>query len=327
VNPTPLPLAVVAFDRVVPFDLAIPTDVFDHVLLADGSHAYDVRVCASTREVSAGRFHVRVQHGLDALAHAHTIVVPGIDDLDAPVSRELIDALCGAFQRGARLMSVCTGAFVLAAAGLLDGRRATTHWRATAALAQRYPAIDVQPGVLYVDEGPILTSAGGSAVLDICLHVIQLDLGAAHACAAATLAAAPLQRAGTQPQVVVQALPANEGSSLAPLLDWLHEHLHLELTIEQIARRAGTSVRSLNRRFREQIGTTPLQWLIRARIHRAQRLLETTTLSVQEIAEHSGFGTAVSFREHFRRTTGVNPNAYRRGWKERASAPMSHLGV
>lgn len=311
-------VAIVAMDSVVPTDLAIPTDVFGHVLLPDGRPGYEVQVCSVAPEVRVGArgvFHLRTQHGLDALAHAHTIVLAGIDDLGTHVPADLIAALRAAAARGARLASICSGAFVLAATGLLDGKRATTHWAGAEELARRHPAIIVDPDVLYVDQGQILTSAGATAGMDLCLHLVRLDYGCAAAAEAAKLAVVALERDGSQAQQVVHAPPAFDGSSLAPLLDWLHEHLHSELTLEQIARQAAMSERTLNRRFRQQLGTTPRQWLIRARVRRAQMLLETTTLSVEHIAAHVGFPSMTTFRQQFRRVAQANPGAYRRVFK------------
>ena len=219
--------------------------------------------------------------------------------------------------RGARVASVCSGAFLLAATGLLDGRRATTHWRAAAELARRYPRIRVEPDVLYVDEGQVLTSAGAAAAFDLCLHMVRRDYGSAVAVEAARVSVMPLERDGGQTQFIVHPPPAPDGASLAPLLRWLEENTHRELSLDDLARRAALSVRSLNRRFREQTGTTPLQWLLRARVRRAQLLLETTAQSVSRVAADAGFGSVTAFREHFRRVAATSPQAYRRAFRGR----------
>ncbi|MBZ4324345.1 GlxA family transcriptional regulator, partial [Streptomyces huiliensis] len=218
---------------------------------------------------------------------------------------------------GARVASICSGAFVLAAAGLLDGLRATTHWRAAGRLAADHPEVDVDPDVLYVDNGRVLTSAGAAAGLDLCLHMVRRDHGSAVAADTARLSVMPLEREGGQAQFVVHDHPpVPAGSALEPLLDWLGENLARSLTVDDIAARAGVSARTLTRRFREQTGTTPLQWLHRARIRRAQRLLEDTRLPVERVGAEVGFGSPTAFRDRFRRTTGVSPRAYRRAFAD-----------
>jgi transcriptional regulator GlxA family with amidase domain len=325
-------VAVVVPDGVVAFDLATPCDVFGRVQLAGGRAGYRVRVCGVRREVDAGAFGVRPRYGLEGLAGADTVILPGTVDLSAPVPPRLVSAVRAAAAAGARVASICTGAFLLAATGLLDGRRATTHWLAADELSRRHPAVRVDPDVLYVDEGQFLTSAGAAAGLDLCLHIVRLDYGAAVAADAARLSVMPLERAGGQSQFIRHAPPAPDGSSLEPLLRWLAEHLRQPHTLSAVARRAALSVRTLNRRFREQTGTTPLQWLLRARVRRAQHLLETTVHSVESVATEAGFGSATAFREHFRRVVATSPQAYRRAFRaaprssEAASPERTHAG-
>lgn len=270
-----------------------------------------MQVCGETPEVRTRGFNIRVPWTLTDLARADTIVVPGIDDPTAPVPDAIVAALRSAWANGARLASICSGSFVLAAAGLLDGKRATTHWLAAEALAMRYPAVRVDPDVLFVDEGRIITSAGSSAGLDMCLHLLRRDHGHAVAAHAARLAVAPLDREGGQAQFIRHEPPASS-ASLAPLLDWMQQNAHRPVTIGELAHRTATSPRTLARRFREQTGTTPLQWLITARVRRAQELLETTSLSVEQIATAAGFDGAAALRQRFRRTVGVSPKVYRR---------------
>jgi transcriptional regulator GlxA family with amidase domain len=313
-------VAIVATDGVIPADLATPCAVLGCVRLRDGRPGYDVRVCGTSRDVDAGLFRMRVRHGLAELAHADTIVLPGIEDVDAPISDALVRAVRRAAARGARVASVCSGAFLLAATGLLDGRRAATHWLAAAELARRYPRIRVDPDVLYVDEGQVLTSAGAAAAFDLCLHLVRRDYGSAAAVHAARASVMPLERDGAQSQYIVHAAPSPDGSSLAPLLHWLQKNLHAELTLDAIARRGAMSIRSLTRRFREQTGTTPLQWLIRARVRRAQVLLETTAHSVERVATDAGFGSVTALREHFRRLVATSPRAYRRAFRSKRRA-------
>jgi transcriptional regulator GlxA family with amidase domain len=308
-------VAVLALPGVIAFDLATPIEVFGRTRLPDGRSAYQVRICAAEPEIDAGAFTLRAPWGLDALAEADTIILPGTADPTAPIPPEVLDALCSAAARGTRIASICAGAFILAATGLLDGHRATTHWLATAPLAARHPGIAVDPDVLYVDNGQFLTSAGAAAGLDLCLHLIRRDHGAAVAADAARLSVMPLERAGGQAQFIVHEPPTPDGATLEPLLRWMQDNAERELTLDDLAARAGLSTRTLNRRFREQTGTTPLQWLHRVRVHHAQYLLETTTHPVDRIAGQVGFGSPTAFRDRFKRLTGTSPQAYRRAFQ------------
>jgi transcriptional regulator GlxA family with amidase domain len=308
-------VAVLALDGVLAFDLSTPVEVFGRARLPDGRSAYTVLVCSPADEVDAGVFAVRAPWGLDALAWADTIVVPGLADPTAPIPEDVLAALRDAAEGGTRMASICVGAFTLAAAGLLEGLRATTHWAAAEELSSRFPGVDVDPDVLFVDNGQVLTSAGAAAGLDLCLHMIRCDHGSAVAADAARLAVMPLERDGGQAQYIVHESPGADGSSLEPLLRWMEENGHRELTLEDIATRATMSTRTLNRRFREQTGTTPLRWLRRSRVRRAQYLLETTGHSVERIALQVGFGSPTSFRDHFKLLVGTSPHAYRRAFR------------
>ena len=306
-------VAVLALDRVIPFDLSTPIEVFTRTRLPDGRPGYQIRVCAQKAEIDAGAFTVRAPWGLDGLKGADTIIVPGTADPAAPLAPAVRDALRAAAADGTRIASICSGTFPLAATGLLDGLRATTHWTAAARLAALHPGVEVDPGVLYVDNGQFLTSAGAAAGLDLCLHMIRRDYGSAVAADAARLSVMPLEREGGQSQFIVHDHPpVPQGSALEPLLTWLQDNLGRDLTLADIATQAGTSTRTLIRRFREQAGTTPLQWLHRARVRQAQHLLETTQHSVERIGAQVGFGSPTAFRDRFKRTTGVSPHAYRR---------------
>nr|WQM80053.1 AraC family transcriptional regulator [Streptomyces sp.] len=306
-------IAVLALDQVIPFDLSTPIEVFTRTRLPDGRPGYQIRVCAERREIDTGTFALRAPWGLDGLDGADTIIVPGTADPAAPLAPEVRDALRAAAANGTRIASICSGTFSLAAAGLLDGLRATTHWIAAGLLATAYPDIEVDPDVLYVDNGQVLTSAGAAAGLDLCLHMIRRDYGSAVAAHAARLSVMPLEREGGQAQFIVHDYaPTPQGSVLEPLLTWLQDNLGRDLTLADIASHAGTSTRTLIRRFREQTGTTPLQWLHRARIRQAQHLLETTPHSVERIGAQVGFGSPTAFRDRFKRTTGVSPHTYRR---------------
>ncbi|MGW3560601.1 GlxA family transcriptional regulator [Streptomyces sp. NPDC000963] len=308
-------VAVLALDRVIPFDLSTPIEVFSRTRLPDGRPGYRVRVCAEREEVDAGAFALRAPWGLEGLRGADTVVVPGVADPTAPLSPAVRDALRSAAAEGTRIASLCVGTFPLAATGLLDGLRVTTHWQAAGLLAALHPEVDVDPDVLYVDNGRFLTSAGAAAGLDLCLHMIRRDYGSAVAADAARLSVMPLEREGGQAQFIVHDhTPTPRGSELEALLAWLRENLARDLTLADIAARSGTSTRTLIRRFRDQTGTTPLQWLHRARIRRAQHLLETTEHSVERIGAQVGFGSPTTFRDRFKRTTGVSPQTYRRAF-------------
>ncbi|NEA23205.1 GlxA family transcriptional regulator [Actinomadura bangladeshensis] len=314
-------VAVLALDGVVAFDLAVPGQVFGVTSTPDGVPLYETRVCTPPGGVQTsamlGRMRVDTPFGLDALAAAGTIVVPGHEDVRSDPPAEVLDALREAASRGARIASICVGAFVLAAAGLLDGRRATTHWRYASALARRFPDVEVDPSVLYVDGGQVLTSAGVAAGIDLCLHLVRRDHGSAAAAHTARRIVMPPQRDGGQAQFIRHEDPPDGDAALQPTLAWLEANLHRPLTLDDIARHASVSVRTLTRRFREQAGTTPQQWLARARVHRAQQLLESTDLPVERVAAEAGFGSPVTLRAHFARRVGASPLAYRSAFRAR----------
>ena len=311
-------VAVIAYHGVLPFDLATPCEVFARVAVPDIAEPYRVRVCGTARTVKAGLVDLRAPYTLAEVAGAQTLILPGIADPGAPVPREVITAVRDAADRGTRVASICTGAFVLAATGLLDGLRATTHWAAAPMLTKAYPAVSVDPGVLFVDNGQILTSAGAAAGLDLCLHMVRRDYGSAVAAHAARLAVMPLERDGGQAQFIVQP-PPTSAANLQPLLHWLAKNLHRELSTVDIARQAGMTPRTLSRQFKQQVGTTLLQWLLTARVRRAQELLETTCLSVEQVAVQTGFGAATMLRERFAKVVGTTPTAYRRALGTRSA--------
>jgi transcriptional regulator GlxA family with amidase domain len=316
-------VAVVAFDGVVLGDLSTPCEIFGRVRGRDGRALYDVRICSIAPEVKSEHVTLRVPWRLSSLSRADTVIVPGIADIDQSLPQDLLRAIRRAVDRGARVASICSGAFVLAAAGALDGLRATTHWLSAAELARRYPAIDVDADVLYVDNGDVLTSAGAAAGLDLCLHLVRRDLGAEAAAEVARAAVMPLERAGGQAQFIVHETPAGDHTSIGQLLTWIEQNLRKDLSLPVIARRAAMSTRTLSRHFRAQVGATPADWIARARVRRAQHLLETTELAVERVAAEAGFGSAAVMREHFGEIVGTTPLAYRRAFcrgKEQQSA-------
>jgi transcriptional regulator GlxA family with amidase domain len=304
-------VAVLAMHGVIPFDLAIPCEVFGYATAPGVAEPYGVRVCGEARDIKAGAYDLRVSWDLAQLSRAHTIVVPGIRQPTMPIGDEVIAALRQAAAGGARIASICTGAFVLAAAGLLDGLRATTHWRATRDLAALYPRVVVDPNVLYVDHGKILTSAGATAGIDMCLHMVRQDYGAAAAVDAARLALVPLVRDGGQVQFIAEE-PSRTGTTLDQVLEWIDKNLQNDLSLETIADRACISPRTLSRRFKEQTGMTPIGWVLRTRVRRAQALLESTSAGVEDVAAQVGFESAATLRVHFHRIVGINPTTYRR---------------
>ena len=315
-------VAVIALPGTIAFDLATPVEVFGQVRLASGRAGYHVVVCGTDSVVSAGPLRIATDHGLEALAAADTIVVPGRYDVTDPTPPAVLLALRDAFARGTRIASICTGAFTLAAAGLLDGRRATTHWRAADLFRAAFPSVHLDPDVLYVDEGQVLTSAGASAGLDLCLHVVQRDHGAAVAADAARVAVAPLHRSGGQAQFIQRnqrgrLAPIAERTELDDVLAWIEHEAHREVVLADIAAHAAVSVRTLNRRFQAETGQTPMQWLTGVRVRHAQQLLETTSHGVERIGREVGFASPANFREQFRRLAGVSPQNYRNTFRER----------
>ena len=306
-----------------PFELGVVAEVFGYDRSADGLPTYDFAVCAAEPGpvMTGAGFRIDVPYGLERLAAADLIVVPGWDDTDGVPPPELLDALRDAVARGARVTSVCTGAFVLAAAGLLDGRRATTHWRHAAELARRYPAIDVDPNVLYIDDGLVLTSAGTAAGIDLCLHLLRLEHGATVANDIARRMVVPPHRDGGQAQYIETPVTDHvPGDDLAAVLDWALGHLDQSLSVTDLASRALMSVRTFNRRFVAVTGTTPHRWINSQRIRLAQRLLEETELDVEQVAQQSGFGTAATLRQQFSRHRGTAPQLYRRSFRRGEAA-------
>lgn len=312
-------VVALCLDGLVAFDLTAPAQAFGLAARPGGEPLYEFSTCspdgAEVRTTSG--FGVSPQAGLGALRRADTVVVPGYAGLLEPPPAEALAALRAAGRRGARVLSVCTGAFALSHAGLLDGRRATTHWAWAGELARRFPQVAVDPDALFVDEGEVLTSAGLSAGIDLSLHVIRRDFGvAAGERVARHMVAAP-HREGGQAQFF-KAGPADVGGSLEPTRRWAAERLEEPLDVAAMSAHAGVSPRTFARRFREETGTTPLQWLLAQRVLEARRLLEESDLPVETVAWRVGFGTAASLRDHFRRATATTPTAYRGSFRPAA---------
>jgi len=305
----PAHVVVLALDGVLPLDAGIPMQIFRHRSVAP--YRLTMAGARPGNVPAADGFAYAVEHGVDALIDADTIIVPGHDDLSRPIDSVIIDGLRTARDRGVRIASVCTGAFVLAAAGLLDGLRATTHWAEVDELARRYPLIDVDPGVLFVDEGQILTSAGVAAGIDLCLHLIRRDHGVRAANEVARRIVAAPYRSGGQAQYLPRNLPERTGEAFARTREWALARLDEDLTVPELAAHARVSVRTFSRRFLADTGRTPLQWLLRARVDLARELLETSDLTVDQVAARSGLGSGANLRLHFRRVLDTSPSAYR----------------
>jgi transcriptional regulator GlxA family with amidase domain len=308
------------------FELAVVCEVFGLDRTTEGLPGFDFAVCAIDRpplRTGAG-FVIDTAHGLERLESADLVAIPAWNPIDKPVPAPLIAALRRAMVRGARVMSVCSGAFVLAAAGLLDGRRATTHWRYTDALAARYPAVGVDPNVLYVDEDPVFTSAGTAAGIDLCLHLVRKELGSDVANAIARRMVVPPRRDGGQAQYIEQSVPGvTADSRVAATLDWARLHLDEDLTISRLAARLHMSTRSFARHFQAAVGTTPHRWLLGQRIVAAQQFLEASTLSVEEVATRCGFSSGSALRVQFARRLGTSPLRYRQRFLKERAAPAS----
>jgi AraC family transcriptional regulator, transcriptional activator FtrA len=298
------------------FELAIPCEVFGRFREGLPQPWYNLRICAPSgmRIPVSNGFAASEPDDYGALTRADTVIVTAVRDIYEEPAPDLVAAIKAAHRSGARVVSLCTGAFVLAAAGLLDGRPATTHWNCADELARRYPAVKLNPGVLYVDDGDVLTSAGTTAGIDLCLHIVRRDRGAAVANTLARRLVAPAHRDGGQAQYIESPAAGPDDPGLAPLLDWMRAHLHEPLTLTAIAQHANTTKRTLIRHFRAITGTTPIKWLNAQRIQRARELLETGTLPVEEVGEVSGLGAPANFRRHFIPATGVTPSAYRRAF-------------
>ena len=314
---SPATVSVLAYEGMSVFETGIVTEVFGLPRPEFDVPWYELTVCAETpgtvRLVGGATLHTG--HGLDAFAAAGTLIVPGVADVHADPTPALTGALRAAHRRGARIVSICSGAFALAGAGLLDGRRATTHWRYADLLARRHPAVRVDPDVLYVDDGDILTSAGSAAGLDLCVHLVRRDHGPTIANAVARRLVVPPHREGGQAQFIESPVPGDpEDGRLAASMSWALANLDTPITVDRLARQAHMSARTYLRHFARATGTTPIRWLIDRRVQASLPLLETTTVPIEEVATTVGFETAVTFRHHFAAAMRTSPSAYRRAF-------------
>ena len=314
-------VVVVAYDHVALFEMAIAIEVFGLPRPELEIPWYDFAVCSCDPGPlrTTGGIQLRSSRSLRSLASADTIIVPSWRDPAEPPPPVLLSALRRADRRGARVVSICSGVFVLAAAGLLENKRATTHWRYTDTLRRLHPTIRVEPDVLYVQEGRVFTSAGSAAGIDLCLHLVRLDHGAEIANQVARRLVVPPHRDGGQAQFIAQPVPVENGQGLGLALDWVLSRLDQPLDVRALAKAAALSPRTLVRRFHSELGSTPHRWLNRQRVLEAQRQLEKSGRSIDEVAEAVGFGTAQTLRLHFRRTLGTTPTAYRRRFTTQTS--------
>jgi transcriptional regulator GlxA family with amidase domain len=307
-------IAVVLMEDVALFEFGVLSEVFGIDRTDDGVPAFDFKVC-STRpgEALSTSSHSAViaPYGLEELEDADLVALPATT-WRHEYDERILDALRRAHERGAILLTVCSGAFVLGKAGLLDGRNCATHWRYAKLFREQYPLANLDADVLFVDDGDIITSAGTAAGIDACLHLVRRELGSAVATRIARRMVVPPQRDGGQRQYVEVPVPESSGESLQPVLDWMVDHLTIEHTVPELARRARMSDRTFARRFVAETGTTPLKWVTTQRVLHARTLLEQTKLGIEQIASESGFGTAALLRHHFRRVVGVPPQDYRR---------------
>jgi len=325
----PRRVVVLAYDGLCTFEFGIVVELFGLRRQNLGVEWYDFEVCSAERGPirATGGIRVEARRGLRCFEQAGTIVIPGWRDADEPPPQPLVRALRSAHAGGARLVSICSGVFVLAATGLLDGKRVTTHWRYVDRLRARFPKVRVEPDVLYVDEGSILTSAGSAAGIDLCLHIVRCDYGAEIANEIARSLVMPPHREGGQAQYVREPMPSTGTGGLAPLMQWAQSHLDKTLQVEDLARKAAMSPRTFARRFGEQTGTTPHQWLTYQRLLAAQRRLETTVESIDQVAEAVGLQTAATLRQHFSRVLGTTPTAYRRKFSTRIEETAARNGI
>jgi transcriptional regulator GlxA family with amidase domain len=315
-------VAVVVLDGFTPFEMGVVCEVFGVDRTDDGLPAYDFAVVASQPGPvrSSVGFTIETAFGLDRLAEADLVVISAVSDewLAVPFPEPLLDTVRATVARGGRVLSVCTGAFVLGAAGLLDGRRCTTHWRHAKELSRRHPAAIVNPSVLYVDEDPVITSAGTAAGIDACLHLVRREQGTRVANGIARRMVVPPHRDGGQAQYVERPLAPVSCDTLAEVIGWMERHLDQQVTVRQLAARARMSPRTFARRFVQETGTTPLRWLTGQRILLAQEMLEETDETVDLIAERAGFGNATALRHHFRLWRQTTPHAYRHAFRPAA---------
>lgn len=312
-------VSVLAYEGMSAFETGIVTEVFGLVWPELAAPRYTLTICAEDRGPIGivGGATLSTPYGLDDLAAADTVIVPSVSDVSSETSPAVVRSLRRAHERGARMVSICTGAFALAGAGLLDGRRATTHWRYADLLAEQFPKVEVDPNPLYVDDGDFLTSAGCAAGLDLCLHLVRMDYGGSVANAVARRLVVPPHREGGQAQFIEGPVTADpQDDRIARSMDWALANLDQPITVRGLAEVATMSSRTFLRHFTRSTGTSPIRWLRNQRVETSLRLLETTDAPIEEIAAAVGFETPITYRHHFRQMTHTSPTAYRKAFRE-----------
>lgn len=312
-------LVLLAYECLCTFEFGTAVEAFGRADELTGEPLYELSVASVEEGTFGAQGGVRlvVDGGLELLEGAGTIVIPGWRSVHEPAPARLIEALQKAHNSGTRIVSICAGSFVLGAAGLLDGKRATAHWNSTEILAQKFPKVQVEHGMIYVDEGSIITSAGGAAGVDLCLHLIRRDYGIEVANRTARRMVTPPMREGNQAQLIQQPVPLRQAKTLAPLLDDLRSHLNTPMVIEQLAVQVGMSRRTFLRRFHDATGTTPGEWMLTVRLEKACALLESGKMSVDRVAEQAGFGSPETLRHHFRQRLNTTPTRWRKEFSGR----------
>ncbi|MCG9751886.1 helix-turn-helix domain-containing protein [Vibrio brasiliensis] len=307
-------IAILLFDGVVLADAFLPYETFSRATLPSGDHAYNVFFCGNTEIHNAECLSIQSRYNLDELSIADTIIIPGVRDLNLPIQETAIRAIREHADRGGRVLSICTGAFVLAATGLLDNLEVTTHWMHTMSLQTMYPRTKVNPEVLYIDNGQFLTSAGAVAGLDLCLYVVGLDLGNYASNELAKISVVQRHRQGGQKQYMNHNYNDSGHGKINELLNWLESNLHENISIDEMASRVFMTSRTFNRKFKTELGVTPTAWITHTRVKHAQRLLETTALSFEQISAKVGLGSTTNFRRHFHKQIGTSPREYKKAF-------------
>ncbi len=307
-------VAFLLLDGVIAADFAGPSELLNRVVLPSGQKAYETRLCNENRFTSMEHYKLETPFDLGAIQWADTVIVPGTQHLFEPLSENIKTSLLAAYKSGKRVISICSGAFILAATGILDGKKATTHWLLSDLLQSHYPNITVNPNVLFIEQGNVFTSAGATAGLDLMLYMVRLDFGAEISASAARMAVVPLERPGGQAQFIDHDLPQS-AHGLQPLMSWIESNYKDDLTLEDLAKKSSTSPRTLHRHFMKLLGMSPAAYVTQTRIKKSRILLESSVLSIEQISAKTGFGTSANFRQRFKKQMGVSPTEYRKSFQ------------
>ena len=307
-------VAFLLLDNVITADFAGPSELLNRVILPSGEKAYETRLCSENRFTSTEHYRLETPFDLGSIEWADTVIVPGTQNIFDPLSGDVRRSILGAYNAGKRVISICSGAFILAATGILDGKNATTHWMLSELLQSHYPNIKVNPNVLFIEQGNVYTSAGATAGLDLSLHIIRSDYGAETSASAARMAVIPLERPGGQAQFIDRDVPEHV-HGLQPLLSWIETHYKNNLTLDDLAEKSSISPRTLHRHFMKLLGMSPAAYVTQTRIKKSRILLETSLLSIEQISAKTGFGTSANFRQRFKKQMGISPTEYRNSFR------------